>query len=173
MGESLELRPPLFVAAGYVLGPIAGLTALWLAWIVPAESFGLALIALPGLLVGGGAVCLFLELILVTPLLLGFRRHRWRWLNGWTGAAIGFAVGVLVTTAIDLVSLVPLDGVSLWGSGDAARVSNGVGAAAGWRVWRDGLAPNALLIGMSGGVCALVLRLFAVRVVSTPSAAEP
>jgi hypothetical protein len=41
-------------------------------------------------------VCLAIELLVVTPLLVGFARYRWRWLNGWTGAALGFSAGALL-----------------------------------------------------------------------------
>jgi len=47
------------------------------------------------LLVFGGMLCLAVEFLFLTPLLLAFRRFRWSRLDGWTGAAIGFLFGFL------------------------------------------------------------------------------
>jgi hypothetical protein len=45
------------------------------------------------------AAVLLAELIFVTPILVGFSRYRWRWLNGWSGCAIG------ALTAMSLAAL--------------------------------------------------------------------
>src|ERR1700722_7202804 len=98
----LRLRPPAVIALGFCLGPAAGLTALWMLMLVFAmldpgrgrrNDEGLRFLFFsPSLWIAGGIVCLVFELLFITPLLIGFHRHRWRWLNGWTGAAIGFAL---------------------------------------------------------------------------------
>ena len=162
MAGTLELRPIKFVAAAYVLAPLAGLTALLLAIALPTAHPERGLAMWPLVLVVGGFVCLLIELVLVTPLLLGFRRHRWRWLNGWTGVALGFAVGALASSATALVSLGG-GGTYVWGAHDQVLVANGAWTPAGWRSWSGMLAGFAPQFGLGGAVAALVLRLVAVR----------
>jgi hypothetical protein len=43
----------------------------------------------------GTIICLAVELVLVTPLLIAFSRYRWSWLNGWSAAIVGFLIGAL------------------------------------------------------------------------------
>ncbi|MFI4934668.1 MAG: hypothetical protein ACHP7N_08630 [Caulobacterales bacterium] len=43
----------------------------------------------------GLPICVAVELAVVTPLLVAFNRYRWRWLNTWSGAAVGFSLGAL------------------------------------------------------------------------------
>jgi hypothetical protein len=111
----LRLRRPAEIALAYVLGPAAGLTLLWVLMLAGGALFfragfaGIARLSLAFfyiyLLVFGGLVCLAVELIVVTPLLMGFRRYRWRWLNGWTGALIGFLLAFAPTLL--LIALAP------------------------------------------------------------------
>jgi hypothetical protein len=84
------------IAIGYVVAPLAGwfptvAYALWRSGFSPyAVQPSLIMMALGGI---GGLV---LELVVVTPLLRGFDRYRWPWFNGWTGAALGFALGASI-----------------------------------------------------------------------------
>ena len=156
MSKPLELRPLAFIAASYVAGPLAGLLAMWLLWLVPAEPWAKALGTLPAIVVVGGAICLAIELMLVTPLLIGFRRRHWPWLNGLSAIALGFAAGYLIALGLGAV---PLLGVSLWGPNNVAYVVDGARTPAGWE-W---LAVNASAPGLVGAITALVFRLLAVR----------
>jgi hypothetical protein len=129
-GLALGLRPLPCIAAGYALGPLAGLTVMWLSWLAQSVSdpqflWGLAFRIWLLMIIVGGPVCLAVELAVVTPLLLGFRRYRWRWLNGWSALGAGFAVGTVF----------PLIAASLahaarseWGLYDAVQASAGFGA---------------------------------------------
>lgn len=111
----LQLRRPAEIAWAYVLGPAAGLTVLFVLMLavgVVDPAHGLARVARLSLaffyiylLIFGGIVCLVVELVVVTPLLLAFSRYGWRWLNGWSGAAIGFALAFLPTLLV--VELAP------------------------------------------------------------------
>lgn len=148
----LRLRRPAEIAWAYVLGPTAGLTVLWLLMLADSivdPAHGLAHIARLSLaffyiylLIFGGLVCLVVELVVVTPLLVGFHRYRWRWLNGWTGALIGFALAFVPALAV--VSLAP--------------------SSAGHP--RPGWLPTVLasaVVGLVGLAAAAVFRLLAVR----------
>ena len=114
----LRLKRPAEIAWAFVLGPTAGLTLLWLLLLVDSildPAHGLAHVARMSLafffiylLIIGGVICLIVELVIVTPLLVGFHRYRWRWLNGWTAALIGFALAFV--PALLLVVLAPTQG---------------------------------------------------------------
>jgi hypothetical protein len=98
----LELRSIPMIALGFVVGPVVGLTCFWAIEVVAPgvvlsdPSRALAYwIAYVGL---GGAICLAVEAVVIVPILLGFQRYRWGWLNGWTAAAIGAAVGAIFWT---------------------------------------------------------------------------
>lgn len=158
MAGTFELRPFGFIAAAYVLAPMAGLTTLWLTIAVPgAPHLERALAMWPPLLVCGGLICLLIEGVVVTPLLLGYN---WRWLNGWTAVALGFVVGDLASAAIAVTTL--SNGVYLWGAHHQVLIANGAWTAAAWQTWAAGFAPQ---FGLGGAVTALVLRLMAVRAV--------
>jgi hypothetical protein len=144
------LRRPAEIAWAFVLGPTAGLTVLFVLMLavgvadptnqlarIPRMSLAFFYIYL---LIFGGLVCLVVELVVVTPLLVGFHRYRWRWLNGWTGAAIGFGLAFLPTLLI--VAFAP------------AR-----GGHAGW----IGPIIASAAVGMVGLTAAGVFRLLAVR----------
>jgi hypothetical protein len=160
----LRLRPTPYIALAFGLGPAAGLTVLWLLqWLaasldpgrresdMPVEALLLFYVYL---LVFGGAVCLVFELLFVAPLLAGFSRYRWRWLNGWTGALIGFALGFLPALAIALVAPIPDE--TLWGHPVRAA---GQLTATGWL----GALAGCSAVGMVGLTAAAVFRLLAVR----------
>ena len=114
----LRLKRPADIAWAFVLGPTAGLTVLWVLLLADSildPAHGLAHVARMSLafffiylLIFGGLVCLIVELVVVTPLLVGFHRYRWRWLNGWTAALIGFALAF--TPALLLVAFAPRQG---------------------------------------------------------------
>ena len=153
----LELRPPAVIAWAYVLGPTAGLTVLFLLMLIGAifdTSHTLARVAGTSLafffiylLIFGGLICLVVELVVITPLLVGFHRYGWRWLNGWTGALIGFALGFAPSLLLAARALVPYE--------NYARQA----AAYMW-----GLAiVSSAAIGAVGAVAAGVFRLLAVR----------
>jgi hypothetical protein len=168
MSKSLELRPLPYIAAAYVLGPLVGLTAVWLFWVIPSVAgppfqWRQALVIWLSMNVIGGAICLAVELAAVTPLLIGFRRHRWRWLNGWTAVTMGFVGGAVF--GLITGSLPPSPNYSEWGQYGVAYVVNGVRTAAGWRA----VFAGSLMPAVVGAVAALVFRLIAVRAVSNPT----
>lgn len=153
----LRLRRPAEIAWAYVLGPTAGLTALFVLMLVagvldPSHAFARAARTSLAfffiyLLIFGGLACLVVELVVITPLLIGFHRYRWRWLNGWTGALIGFALAF--APALLLAALAPTHGP------------------------RPGLLATiaaSAAIGLVGLVAAGVFRLLAVRTASPDEA---
>jgi hypothetical protein len=169
----LKLRPPPFVALGYVLGPAAGLTVLWLLMLLdvivePGRGYsGMALLSFAFfyvyLIIIGVAVCVVFELVFITPLLVAFQRHRWRWLNGWTGALIGFALAFAASLLV-IVLLLPAPDQTDWGM---RTLIAGHRTAAGW--WLA-LAASAV-VGVVGLVAAGVFRVIAVQ--RDPEAATP
>jgi hypothetical protein len=157
----LELRALPIVAVTYLLAPLIALTGYWAAVALPhwtnPEVDRHQLVALWLLIaVWGGAVCLFLEFIFVTPLLIGFHRFRWRWLNGWTGALIGFGLGALPWLFFGILSVEPGSGASANG---VILVEDGHRTLEGWRA----LLRQAGGFGLIGVGSALVFRLCAVR----------
>jgi hypothetical protein len=146
----LVLRRPAEIAWAFVLGPTAGLTVLFVLMLavgvvnptnelarIPRMSLAFFYIYL---LIFGGLVCLLVELVVVTPLLIGFHRYRWRWLNGWTGAAIGFWLAFLPTLLV--VAFAPARG------SHAGLIGPIIASAA---------------VGLVGLTAAGVFRLLAVR----------
>src|SRR5512135_1263452 len=107
----LELRGPIWVFIAYLVGPASGLTASWVLWWV--SSRGAAAInpednwnplgAWLAAMVVGMPISLLVELVLVTPVLLGLERHPWRWITGWTVAGAGFLLGFAPYLAFALV----------------------------------------------------------------------
>jgi hypothetical protein len=138
----LELRSISMIVLALLLGPIAGLSYLWLVQIVlPGSaaadpSRGVAAWLLYVVL--GGAMCLAVEAIVVAPILIGFQRYRWGWLNGATGAAIGFGLGFALWFAASIVS----------GQDEA-----------GWAK----LGAESINPGVVGLIAAIVFRVIAVR----------
>lgn len=157
----LRLRPPAVIAWAYVLGPTAGLTVLFLLIVIramfdPAHTLaGMARTSLAFffiyLLIFGGLICLVVELVVITPLLVGFHRYGWSWLNGWTGALIGFALGVVPSLLLDAVTR-----------------SYSAYAYGANRTWTE--IAGAIELGLVGAVAAGVFRLLAVRRVDADDA---
>jgi hypothetical protein len=149
--SQLRLKRPADIAWAFVLGPTAGLTVLFLLMLVAfmvGPNPGLPHIARMSLaffyiylLIFGGFVCLIVELVIVTPLLVGFSRYRWRWLNGWTAALIGFALAFVPTLL--LLTLAP----------------TGLTVHVGWIA----TIVTGAAVGVVGVVAAGVFRLLAVR----------
>jgi hypothetical protein len=157
-----------------MLAPIVGLTAGWLVLAGPslvtafadllfprsippsaafAHSVGgfIVWLMLFGMLFFGGMIGFFVELVLVTPLLIGYQRHRWAWLNGWSAVGLGSLVGLLSASAT---------------LGFAPPGLHGKTAVSPYHY--------NLVVGLSGAaagaVSALILRLMAVRLVAPSSA---
>jgi hypothetical protein len=104
----LALRSPPAVVLALAIGPIVGLTGMWFIDLVLPGTVGgdpnRGLAALILYVVLGGALCLATEAIVIAPLLIGFRRWRWPWLNGWSGAALGFGLGFTIWTLAQAAS---------------------------------------------------------------------
>lgn len=164
--SKLKLRRPADIALAFVLGPTAGLTVFFVLILAAGAadpSNGLRSVARMSLaffyiymLIFGGLVCLAVELVFITPLLVGFHRWRWRWLNGWTGAAIGFALAFLPTLFIVASATPPHQNEVDWG---LTTVAGGHRTAAGWVLAIAGCAA----VGLVGLTAASVFRLLAVR----------
>jgi hypothetical protein len=162
---ALELRSWWAVALGYVVAPLVALTALWLYLVVPgilsSESGGFkaaeALMIWGLIILFGGWACLTAEMLIVTPILIGFKRYRWRWMNGWSAVAIGFALGAFPWFAF---SAWPLSGVGQsYIVGGVQLISNGERTLAGWaQLFRD-----AAMMGGVGLIAAVVFLVIAVR----------
>jgi hypothetical protein len=136
----LELRSIPMIALAFVVGPVIGLTCFCaIEVVVPGvvlsdPSRALAYwIAYVGL---GGAICLAVEAVVIVPILIGFQRYRWGWLNGWTAALIGAAVGAIFWT-VALILTTPAPPMKL--------------------------LTEAFDPGMVGLIAAIVFRLIAVR----------
>ena len=99
------------------------------------------------------AVCLFIEISVITPLLLGFKKYNWSWLNGFTGSLLGFSLAGGPALLIGLMH-------------NADGTSELIGYYAGGHLtsmgWHHAIS-NALWIGPVGMVCAIVFRIVAVR----------
>jgi hypothetical protein len=157
-GNPLRLKRPADIAWAYVLGPTAGLTVLFLLMLIAVmvgPRPGLPHVARMSLaffyiylLIFGGLVCLVVELAIVTPLLIGYHRHRWRWLNGLTGSLIGFALAFI--PAMLVLALAPVM----------------LTVRAGWIA----AILTSAAVGVVGLVAAGVFRLLAVR---TAAPGEP
>ena len=134
----LELRSIPMIGLAFVVGPVVGLSYLWVVQIVlpgsAAADSSRALAAWILYIAMGGALCLVVEAVIVTPILLGFHRYRWGWLNGWTAAAIGFALGFAVWLVALAASHQP-----------------------------DSIWDGAFEAGVVGLIAAIVFRLIAVR----------
>lgn len=148
----LVLRSGGAVASAYILAPIAGIVSFWLVGIVydiwndqvhPIRE----LLGLPWLFLVGGFICLIVEILVVTPLLLAFDHYRWTWLNGWTAAAIGFLVGGALPFALEARSVLNGDPFATWLQ---AILTGGA-------------------FGLVGLVFAVVFRLVAVKTEEQPS----
>jgi hypothetical protein len=146
--SSLQLRTWPAVAFAYVAAPLAALTivsiGLSLQLFLTNRHVG-SISGIAGLWLGvvetGLPPCVLVELVVVTPTLIAFRRYRWTWLNGRLACATGFLTGAISGIAI----------LGLFG-------------------WNDKLINSAwLMFGASsvGLIIALIFRLLAVRTVAT------
>jgi hypothetical protein len=166
MSEStFELRSWWAVSLGYFVAPIVALTALWLYLFAPSilsPALGgfkaaEALTAWGLIALFGGWVCLTIEVVIVTPILLGFNRYRWRWLNGWSAAAIGFALGALPWLVLS--AWPPPEAGQSYIVGRVPLVLDGERTLAGWvQIFRD-----AAMMGVVGLIAAVTFRVIAVR----------
>jgi hypothetical protein len=170
----LELRPWPLIILAYFLGPFVGLNALWATAIVisaVAEKGFAASGAWRGLagswlgvMFLGGLVCLVVELIVATPILIAFNRYRWSWLNSGSVAAIGFLTGAS-----------PVLALGFWVEWDSLKFrQKGQPDHPLWPIagpWgRIDLAPPvlaAIALGAVGLIIAIVFRFVAARVART------
>ncbi len=146
-GNPLTLKAGPWVVLAYVVAPVVAIGLL--VGSMPllmglAGPFDIRALIGPMILflVYGLPVAVLFELVVLTPLLLGYRHFRWRWLNGWTGAALAFAI---IGMAWILLALV------------AAQVT--VVTAAGWL----GVLGTAAWMGSAAAAGAGIFRLIAVR----------
>ena len=96
----LVLKDSNMVVLGLFVGPLAGLLALWLCIAVYGVVYGqpdlfVDLLLLPWILMFGMPLCFLAEAVVAAPLLVGFKRYQWRWLNEWSVCGIGFLAGAL------------------------------------------------------------------------------
>ena len=96
----LVLRSTEELVRAYVLSALAGIATLWLIFAVimlgiGASGFIADLAVIPLFLIFGCLYCMVIDLLVVAPLVAGFRRFGWRWVNSWTVAVIGFLTGTL------------------------------------------------------------------------------
>jgi hypothetical protein len=150
---------------GYVLAPVLALTALWLYLVAPglpplaAEGFRAAeALTTWGLIVlFGGWACLAVEMLIVTPILVGFKRYHWRWLNGWSAAAIGFALGAIPWLAFS--AWPPPQAGAGYVVGHTPLIVDGERTLAGWgQIFHD-----SAMMGVVGLIAAATFRVIAVR----------
>jgi hypothetical protein len=145
--RTLQLRSLPIIAFAYVVAPLVALTILSLGVSLSFLMAGRLTNPLGGVagewlgVVGTGfPLCLLVELIIVTPMLIAFRRYRWKWLIGWSACVSGFLTGAIFCVVV-------------------------VGMVFGWDQ-SIGSAPLALVAGFVGLTIALIFRLIAVRTVA-------
>lgn len=98
-GKTLILKSGDAVMGAYVVAPLAGMTVLWASiTLVDLCRSGFSsivrdLLILVWIFPLGTIVCGLAEVVLVTPVLCGFSRYGWKWLNGWTAGLLGFLAG--------------------------------------------------------------------------------
>lgn len=168
MGTSrLQLRGLPMIVAAYLAAPPVAVSLAWLAWYGPfADPLNSAWPIGKGgawqlMMLVGVPICLVAELVIATPLLLGFSRWRWRWLNGWSACITGVLLAFLPVFAFDAVA--PAIGNVV---GGVVFAAHGVRTLAGWTNMVRGDAPW----GLAGLAVALVFRLLAVRTVAVEPA---
>lgn len=151
---TLALRSSKAITIAYIISPLAGPISLWVFMIlydIYKDQFAplRELFVLPWLLMVGGVLALLVEFLIVTPLLMGFNRYRWRWLNGWTACALGFLASALPWLAVTALQI--------------------LGANQTRTTWLEAFVQSAACGGV-GLVGALVFRLIAVRAVESSGA---
>jgi hypothetical protein len=169
----LRLRPAPYIVLGFTMGPAAGLTALWMLMLLytildpgraqAGQAVGAFVFFYVFLLLFGGIVCLAFELVFVTPLLLAFRRRRWRWLNGGTAVLIGFSLAFAPALLIGVLLPGPPN-QTVWRMPTMVDCHR---TLAGW-LW---MLVGCATVGVVGLVAAGVFRLVAVEV--DPEGAAP
>jgi hypothetical protein len=154
-----------YIILAYFLGPFAGLNTWWLlrtghnAFVSELDLKNTAM-SWNLVIVFGGVICLAVELVIITPLLVGFQRHRWRWLNTWSSAAIGFLLGAVPWTALEIIA----------GWDERMRIGKaGEHTQAAQKAFEQSII-EPLMFGLIGLIAALVFRLIAVRTVRTEDA---
>ena len=156
--RTLQLRSLPIIAFAYVVAPIVALTIFALGWWLllalmggglthPSEHVSGPPRYVSGLWLGvvetGFPLCLLVELIIFTPILIAWRRYRWTWLTGWSACLIGFLTGAIFWLVF-------------------------VGLVFGWGQLVTS-SPLALATGFVGLTTALGFRLIAVRTVAVVS----
>ena len=158
--SSIELKSNLAIGLAYLIAAIAGACALGAQILIMTslETPRSSLLNNPfsifiSAAIFGVILCLCVEVILVTPLIIGFRRFKWGWVNPFTGITIGFLLGAVPAF---LVFLIPFEGELDVAMGYFAH---GFPTWAGWmRAASDGL-----IFGFVGAVSAAVFWAIAIR----------
>jgi len=108
-GNLLTLKPLPWVVLAYVVAPVVAIAFLVGSMPVLMSlggPFDIRSLIGPMILflIYGLPVAVLFELVVLTPLLFGYRHFRWRWLNGWTGAALAFAIIAMAWILLTLVA---------------------------------------------------------------------
>jgi hypothetical protein len=138
----LELRSLPAVAAAYIIAPVAGgltLEATFAGKAMLQRAFGQELQRVLVAVLWVAMPALVIEILFITPLLIGYRKYRWPWLNGWVAAGVGFVFATLLGVFVVVSS----------SNGPLTFLS---------------VAQRALAFAPVGIACALTFRLVAVRV---------
>jgi hypothetical protein len=162
-GQPLILRPLGTITVAYfAAAAVAGCTlGTETATIGALQDWGRPTFSLASDLGGGAAtacvgtvLCLIVEALLVTPILLSFHRVRWHWSRRLDSIVVGFALAAVPTL---LLFLTPIE--------DGLSVAMGYNLANGQPTLRGALraAQNAALIGLVGAACASVFQAIAFR----------
>lgn len=149
----LELRSIRSIALGYFAGAVSGglVGAFGILFMGPTD--GKWVTAFLATFVAVTIICMIVEVVIASPLLLLYRRYRWRFLNRWTATLLGIAIGA---APMLLVLSRPFpDGTSEF----LGYFSEGHLTPSGY--WR--LLKGAAWSGSIGGASAATLALFAVR----------
>jgi hypothetical protein len=154
----LTLRPLPVIGLGYFAGALAGGFAGALG-LLPMSADELESLAASGQnplwsivesIIIIGLLCLVMEVIIATPLLVLYRLGRWRYLTRWTAALLGLVIGA---APMILLLSVPLgDGTSE----PLGYFSLGHLTAAGWFRLFKGAAWGGCIGAASAGVLASI-----------------
>jgi hypothetical protein len=151
----LELRSTSLIGFGYLAAAFAGglVGAVGLLPMVVADNETMSVTGFFGNVALIGLPCLVIELFLASPILVMYRYFRWRYLNLWTAALLGLAIGA--APALILLNLPSLD---------STLVPSGyfyLGRLTAEGYWR--LLRGVAWSGSIGLASAVTLALFAVR----------
>jgi hypothetical protein len=100
--KKLIIKSDGAVLGAYLVAPFAGAVILWSCltandlWRYGSSALARDFLFLLWILIYGTIACGIAELLFVIPFLFGFHRYRWKWLNGWTAALLGFLVGASI-----------------------------------------------------------------------------